>query len=329
MGDAQTSREHAPSLWAGRWLVAAGLYNLLWGAVVILAPGLFFEVAGMEPPLYPQIWQCVGMIVGVYGIGYLIASRDHVRHWPIVLVGLLGKILGPIGFAGALYRGDLPLAFGWTILTNDLVWWVPFGMMLWDAAKRPGALPATSPIPLREALARATDATGRSLLDLSSEDPTVVVLLRHSGCTFCRETLASVAERRETIESRGMRLALVTMSSPQKNADLAERYSLSGATWISDPERHLYRALELERGSFTQLFGPEVWWRGFLATLRGHQVGRLDGDGFQMPGSFVLENGRVTRAHRPRHAGERVDWDGLGCAVGSVIPISADSAAAR
>ena len=87
----------------------------------------------MDLPRYPQIWQCVGMIVGVYGVGYLIAARDPLRHWPITLVGLLGKVFGPIGFVGAVASGDLPLAFGATILTNDLIWWIPFGAILYHA----------------------------------------------------------------------------------------------------------------------------------------------------------------------------------------------------
>src|SRR5262249_18880392 len=78
-------------------LTAAGVYNLVWGSWVILSPAAVFRWAGMPPTNYPQIWQCVGMIVGVYGIGYLIAARDPFRHWPIVFVGLLGKVLGPVG----------------------------------------------------------------------------------------------------------------------------------------------------------------------------------------------------------------------------------------
>lgn len=119
--------------WAFWWLWAAGVYNIVWGAAVVLFPALLFDLAGMEQPRYPQLWQCIGMIVGVYGIGYIAAARDHRRHWPIVLVGLLGKIFGPIGFAQAVIAGDLPITFGITILTNDLVWWVPFTLMLRDA----------------------------------------------------------------------------------------------------------------------------------------------------------------------------------------------------
>jgi len=121
--------------WAFWWLLAAGIYNILWGAAVVLFPAVLFELAGMEQPRYPQLWQCIGMIVGVYGVGYLAAARDHRRHWPIILVGLLGKIFGPIGFAQAVIRGDLPPAFGVTILTNDLVWWIPFALMLRDALR--------------------------------------------------------------------------------------------------------------------------------------------------------------------------------------------------
>lgn len=120
--------------WGSRWLWAAGLYNLAWGALAIAFPNLLFDLCGMDRLNYPEIWQCVGMIVGVYGIGYIIAAGDTRRHWPIVLVGLLGKIFGPIGFAAALVKGTFPPVFGLTILTNDLVWWVPFAMILRDAA---------------------------------------------------------------------------------------------------------------------------------------------------------------------------------------------------
>ena len=127
--------------WMRRWLLAAGLYNLAWGAFVVLLPDALFRLVGMEPLAGPGrgIWQCLGMVIGVYGIGYLAASRDPIRHWPIVLVGLLGKIFGPIGFVWTASRGEIPWSFGATILTNDLVWWVPFGIMLregWKAERR-------------------------------------------------------------------------------------------------------------------------------------------------------------------------------------------------
>lgn len=135
----------SPPVEAPRWmkftLRAAGIYNLVWGAWVVLRPGDAFRWAAMPEPNYPELWQCIGMIVGVYGVGYWIAARDPARHWPIVLVGFLGKLFGPIGFLDAAFHGRLPWIAGWVNVTNDLIWLVPFGLILKYAreVERPGS----------------------------------------------------------------------------------------------------------------------------------------------------------------------------------------------
>ena len=119
-----------------KWmLIAAGVYNLAFGVFAIAFPTAMFNLIGMEPPKYLELWQCIGMIVGVYGVGYIIAAFDPVRHWPIVLVGFLGKVFGPIGMAWAVYQGTLPLSFGVANIFNDLIWLVPFALVLLHAAK--------------------------------------------------------------------------------------------------------------------------------------------------------------------------------------------------
>lgn len=119
---------------APRWmtyvLVAAGIYNIIFGITAVAIPNWFFTTAGMPAPTYPFLWQCIGMIVGVYGLGYLAAAKAPLRHWPIVMVGFLGKIFGPIGFLDAATRGNIDWSFGYLILTNDLIWWIPFAMIL-------------------------------------------------------------------------------------------------------------------------------------------------------------------------------------------------------
>ena len=111
-------------------LKIAAIYNIIWGALIIIFPNALFDYAGLPRMNYPGVWQCVGMIVGVYGLGYWVAASDPVRHWPIVLVGFLGKIFGPIGFLQSLYLGIFNLKFGLTIITNDLIWWIPFFLIL-------------------------------------------------------------------------------------------------------------------------------------------------------------------------------------------------------
>jgi hypothetical protein len=120
------------------WFYAAALYNFVWGAINILFPRLFFDLIRVPPPNYLPLWQVVGMFVWVYALGYYWAARDPLRYRHYILLGLLGKIFGPLGFVWSATTGQLPLAFGLTLLTNDLIWWPAFGLFLRQAAKVSG-----------------------------------------------------------------------------------------------------------------------------------------------------------------------------------------------
>ncbi|HEX5724814.1 MAG TPA: hypothetical protein VFX98_05070, partial [Longimicrobiaceae bacterium] len=120
----------------------AGAYNLAFGAWAGLRPLDFFRVFRMEAPRYPAIWACLGMVVGIYGLLYLYAARHLDRAEPIIAVGLLGKILGPIGLVTTA-QGELPAYMLSLLALNDLVWWLPFGLFLlerWRGAARLRAL---------------------------------------------------------------------------------------------------------------------------------------------------------------------------------------------
>ncbi len=310
---AQSPPDGIPSRrWMGIVLTLAGLYNLAFGLIAVIWPLAAFDALELPRPNYPQFWQCIGMIVGVYGIGYLIAAGNPLKHWPIVLVGLLGKIFGPIGFIDAAARGQLPWNFGWMILTNDLIWWVPFGLILAAAARRalyPPEPAAERLEPLDAVIRRALNQRGVDLLTLSHEAPRLVVFLRHTGCTFCREALSDLAAKRARIEAAGARIVLVHMGIETQSAETFARYGLADVDRISDPERVLFRAFGLRRGTLRQLFGWQVWVRGVRAAiLGGHWVGPLVGDGFQMPGAFVLHHGEIVRAFRHETAADRPDY---------------------
>ncbi|MEY3385794.1 MAG: hypothetical protein RIR53_605 [Bacteroidota bacterium] len=75
------------------------------------------------------------MVIGLYGLAYYWASFDYVRHWPIVAIGMMGKVFGPIGYVFNILMGTAPVLFGYTLITNDLLWWAPFVMMLNHARK--------------------------------------------------------------------------------------------------------------------------------------------------------------------------------------------------
>jgi hypothetical protein len=291
-----------------KWtLIAAGIYNIAWGTLVVLLPSQPFGWLGMSPPNYPAMWQCLGMVVGVYGVGYWIAARDPARHWPIVLVGWLGKVLGPIGFLRAATAGELPWAFGLVNVTNDLVWLVPFTAILYYAWRMNSAPDISQVLRLDEAMHTVRSQRGRTLAELSAGGGVLLVFIRHAGCTFCREALAELAADRDELSTGGINLAVGHMSTSASAAALLARYGLDDVDHFSDPDCRLFRAFDLARGSLWQVLGPDVWLRA-LPALAKYGLGRIEGDGFQLGGAFLIRDGKVVAAKRLQSSAERINF---------------------
>jgi hypothetical protein len=64
--------------------------------------------------------------------------------------------------------------------------------------------------------------------------------------------------------------------------------------------------------------------RGLQAMLRGHGIGKLTGDGFRMPGAFVLIDGKVVVEHRATSAADRPDYMSMLSLAGSRIRRSSE-----
>ncbi len=116
-------------------LKCAGIYNIIWGAWVVVFPSHFFQLTGMDLPTQITIWQGMGMVIGVFGLGYWWAAQNPIVHWPITAVGLLGKLFGPMGFLMNYLTGKVEFSFFYTLITNDFIWWIPFFLILKEAKK--------------------------------------------------------------------------------------------------------------------------------------------------------------------------------------------------
>jgi len=107
----------------------AGAYNLAFGLWAGFWPLEFFRIFEIEPPRYPGIWACVGMVVGVYGLLYWHAAWKLETARPIIAIGLLGKVLGPLGML-MTFSETWPRRLGMLCVYNDLIWWLPFALFL-------------------------------------------------------------------------------------------------------------------------------------------------------------------------------------------------------
>nr|WP_197486702.1 hypothetical protein [Mucilaginibacter sp. L294] len=116
-------------------MLLAAVYNIFWGIVISAYPQII--LFGNPPTDFLLIiLRCVGMLVGVYGITYYFASKDPVAYWPLILVGFIGKVLGPIGSVYYIWLGKLAPSFFWVNVWNDMIWLLPFGWIIYQAVKR-------------------------------------------------------------------------------------------------------------------------------------------------------------------------------------------------
>lgn len=303
---------YAAQPWMKRTLFVAGLFNLLCGTLCVFSPGTVLMFAGISTtPDVLLFWQCIGMMVGVYGVGYIIASNDPYRHWAITAVGLLGKLCGTIGFVIACVGGSLPASAGWFVFANGVIWWIPFAVILWRTMLSHHAVDSAYATPEADDPLRDIQAnTGQHLNDLATESPQLILFLRHSGCTFCREALSDISTLRQQIEEAGTGIVIVHLGGdPEEDDKFFDQYGLRDLPRFSDPEGRLYRQFGLDLGGFSQLFGPRVWVRGFVAAvLKGHGRGAVTGNSLQMPGVYLYHRGQILGGFRHDHASDRPDY---------------------
>ena len=288
-------------LWMPRILLIAGLYHLLFAIGANLWPHLCFDWAGIPRPNHPVLWRAAGLTSAVFGIGLLIAARDPIRHWPVVLLGF-GKATLVIGLlVASIFADELPAKTLWLALCDDLIWWFPLAAILWSTVQAHMGRPPSRENPLRipEACEAYHLSSGESLAEASSRQTIALVFLRHFGCTFTRQILAHLQDLKAEADEHEARLVLVHMLQENREADYLNQRG--GAARIADPMCELYRSFGLGKGGFLELFGPRVWLRGAISVFKGCGVGHLAGDGLQMPGAFLLRNSRVISS-QPAHS---------------------------
>lgn len=297
--------------WMPRILVAAGVYHLLFAVWVVCWPHIYFDWIGCARPNHPMLWRGLGFLSGAFGVGFLIAARNPIRHWPLVLIGFIKFNLVVITLAIGLFEGPLPREIVGMVVLDDLIWWLPFAAILWASAQAHAGRPPSGapPLTLEEAGERYKLSSGETLGEAASEKTLVLVFLRHFGCTFTRKILRELEDLKQEADRHDARLVLVHMLSPGDESEyIDDRREIAR---IADPMCELYRSFGLGKGGFLELFGPRVWLPLIAALIKGCGVGHLAGDGLQLPGAFLLRDGEIIRGQRARTQADLPDLPGL------------------
>ena len=88
----------------------------------------------------------------------------------------------------------------------------------------------------------------------------------------------------------------VTFQSREVAAEYVER---TGWPWpmLVDPERELYSAYSMKRGSVWAILGPASWWGYLKLILRGRRVRSPAGDVYQLGGDVLIDPSGTVRLH--------------------------------
>lgn len=159
----------------------------------------------------------------------------------------------------------------------------------------------------------AQTSKGRTLDEASFEKPVLLVFLRHFGCIFCREAMKDISKKRNEWEEKNINIILVHMTDDETAQKYFTKYGIAQIEHISNPSCNLYASFGLMKGSGSQLFGLKSWIRGFEATvMTGIPIGlKQVGDGFQMPGVFLISKGQIMDSYIHTNASDRPDYSRL------------------
>jgi peroxiredoxin len=150
--------------------------------------------------------------------------------------------------------------------------------------------------------------TGVTLFEVCRNSKTLLVFLRHFGCTFCREAVADLAQNRAAIAAAGAQLAFVHLGTEERAARFFPYYRLQDVPRFADLDGRLYEAFGLVRAPFRQFLNWESISRMLDQWRYGNFGGLPSGDIQRMPGVFLVQDGRIEKFFRHKLVSDRPDY---------------------
>jgi hypothetical protein len=127
---------------------------------------------------------------------------------------------------------------------------------------------------------------------------------------FCKEALTELGNLKEKIRSYQTHIVLVHLSDNETAEPYFSQYDLADVDYVSDPDGKVYHQFGLLKGELRQMMGLKVWLRSLeQGLLKGHGLKtQVIGDGFQMPGVFLIYEGVIREKFIHQTVADRPDY---------------------
>jgi len=116
--------------WMRYLLRFAGTYNVLAGLCMILFYHEGYKLLGVPKPVLILPVQVMGILVGLFGVGYHLVASDPVPNRHLLTLGFWSKALSSLVALRCVALGQLPWGFVPVLFFSDIIYLPPFYLIM-------------------------------------------------------------------------------------------------------------------------------------------------------------------------------------------------------
>ena len=116
--------------WMRYLLRFVAVYNVLAGVVMLIFYHEAYKAMGLKKPDLNMPLQLVGILVGLFGVGYWMVANRPVENRNLLVLGFWSKALGSVLGIYYVTLGKLPPVFLVVLFFADIIYLWPFGVII-------------------------------------------------------------------------------------------------------------------------------------------------------------------------------------------------------
>ena len=116
--------------WMRIVLRIAGVFNLIAGASMGTLYHEGYKMLGVPKPELILPVQVMGILVALFGVGYLLVAANPIENRNLLLLGFLSKAISSVVALWYVAVGQLPLGFAAVVFFADVIYLPPFYVIM-------------------------------------------------------------------------------------------------------------------------------------------------------------------------------------------------------
>ncbi|MBN2296661.1 MAG: hypothetical protein JXM70_29805 [Pirellulales bacterium] len=116
--------------WMRPLLGFAGIFNITAGMCMIVFYHEGYKLLGIPRPEIVLPLQIVGILVALFGVGYLLVAKNPVENRHILTLGFWSKALSSVVAISYVVDGRMPFIFLPVVIFSDVIYLPPFYLII-------------------------------------------------------------------------------------------------------------------------------------------------------------------------------------------------------